>query len=213
MIIEPPVMPEADPRPSRPTAPAIGGASNVFVWIAVAAATVAAVIGSGVLLARSGLLGGGAAEDPVAIAADGQYVVFLSQIEVEPATGKDSKWDLRDGGPDVRYDIYWRGNRVFRSSVRKDTLVARWDREEVGVGDLLHGVSAEGAIKAARITMQPGDTIEFRVIDSDPFSDDEIGQWQVAVDSLKTGDQTWNAPAPGVRHAICRVARAGSTSR
>ena len=147
------------------------------------------------------------------IAVNDQYLVFLSAVEVDRSKTSGGKWDVTDGGPDVRYDVYWRGNRIFRSSVCGDTLLALWDQSEVGLRDLVQGVSPERSSKAARITVQAGETIEFRVIDEDPFDDDEVGRWSVAVDSLHTGEQAWSAPAPGVLRAVCRVLHAVQAGR
>jgi hypothetical protein len=195
------------PPASRPAAPPPARARSAAIWIAVAAATIALIAGSAFLLRRSGLLETTPGPSDLAVAVDDQYVVFLSQIEVENGNADGGKWDATDGGPDVRYDIYWRGNRIFRSSVRTDTLVARWDQDEIGIRDLIQGVSAERSLKAARITAQHGEKLEFRVVDDDALKNDEIGKWEVSVESLHTGDQTWKAPAPGIRQAVCRVVR------
>lgn len=204
--------PYPGPPPSAPRASTrLAGA---LIWISIAAVTIAAVGGVGFALHRTGILHGAAAcHDDAPVALDEHYLVFLSQIEVEGTTPGGSKWDVTDGGPDIRYDVYWRGNRVFRSSVQEDTLVARWDQEEVGIRDLLKGLSPERSVKAARITAAHGETIEFRVVDNDSFANDDIGSWQVPVDSLHTGEQVWNAPAPRIKQAICRVARVGQTGR
>jgi hypothetical protein len=187
---------------------------SALIWVSITAVTIAVVGGVGFALHRTGILHPGAARPAdVPVATDEHYLVYLSQIEVEPTTPGGGKWDVTDGGPDVRYDVYWRGNRVFRSSVQEDTLVARWDQEEVGIHDLLKGISPERSVKAARITATRGETIEFRVVDNDALNNDDIGSWQVPVDSLHTGEQVWNAPAPGIKQAICRVERVGQSGR
>jgi hypothetical protein len=180
-------------------------AKNALVWILTIAATVGIVVAATFALKRAGLLGDSTRPADAAVASDRHYLVFLTEIEVENGTASGGKWDTTKGGPDVQYDVSWRGNRVFQSSVRKDTLLARWDQDEIGVRDLLDGVSPERATKAARITARPGETIEFRVYDNDTLRDDEIGRWEVAVDSLRTGDQTWKTPSTGIRQASCRV--------
>jgi hypothetical protein len=204
---------QPDPNPPRPPVPAGGRAGSAAIWLAIAVATIAGVGGIALLLKRAGVLEVTPGSPDAAVAVDDHYLVFLSQIEVESGPTGGGKWDLTDGGPDVRYDIYWRGTRIFRSSVRDDTLIARWDQEEIGLRDLVSGVSPERSSKAARITARHGETLEFRVLDSDTFVDDEIGRWEVAVDSLRTGEQVWNAPAPGIRQATCRVLRCDRTGR
>jgi hypothetical protein len=186
---------------------------SALIWIAISIATIGTVAGVGYLLQRSGMLGASASGEAVAVAPDDHYLVFLSLLEIESRTPSGGAWDARDSAPDVRYEIHWRGSRVFRSSVRSDTFVARWDPEELGIRDLLQGVSSERSLKAARITATQGETIEFRVIDEDPMANDAIGRWEVPVASLKTGDQTWNRPAPGIRQAVCRVLGAARSGR
>jgi hypothetical protein len=200
-------MPSPD---ATPTIPSRNKARGALVWLGIAVVTVAVVAGATLLLRRLDLMSPrptAGARDPVV--PDDQYVVFLSQIEVDHHQKDGGKWDATDGGPDIRYDIYWRGNRVFRSSTREDTLVARWNQDEVGITDLIAGVSEERTLKAARITAHPGEKIEFRVVDDDPVRNDDIGTWEVAVESLKTGDQVWSGPAPGILQAVCRVLRVG----
>jgi hypothetical protein len=204
---------EPDPTPPRSSEKGLAKSSSAVIWVLIAAATIAVVGGAGLLLHRSGLLATTPEAESAAVAVNDHYLVFLSQIEVEKSDSGGGKWDATDGGPDVRYDIYWRGNRIFRSSVRDDTLLARWDQEELGIRDLLRGVSSEGSSKAARITAQHGETLEFRVVDDDPLRNDEIGKWEIAVDSLHTGDQTWNSPAPGIKQVICRVLRLDHAGR
>lgn len=193
----------AAPLPSR--------SRSAVIWAAIAAGTLALVGGAGFFIHRSNALGSTPRQEQMAIAVNDHYLVYLASVEVEHAKLSGSKWDLTDGGPDIRYDVYWRGNRVFRSSVCDDTLLALWDQSEIGLRDLVQGVSPERSAKAARITAQAGETIEFRIVDDDTFDDDEVGRWTVAVDSLHVGEQVWNAPAPGVVRAVCRVLRADQT--
>jgi hypothetical protein len=191
----------------------VSRSKSAAIWILIGVATIAVVAGIALLLHRSGLLGARAPEGDALVAVDDQYAVFLSQIEVEQRKASGRKWDARANGPDVRYEVHWRGSRIFKSSVRKDTLLARWDPDEVRIGDLVDGLSPEGTMKAARITARPGEILEFRVVEDDAIANDEIGRWQVAVDSLHVGDQIWTAPAPGVRQATCRVVRLGPKGR
>src|SRR5436853_2599674 len=105
------------PRPSR--------WKSAFIWISISLATIAIVAGCAFALFKSGVLRSERTENPAPVAADGHYIVFLPQIEVEALTARGHDWDVTGGGPDVRYDIYWRGTRIFQSSVRNDTLLAR----------------------------------------------------------------------------------------
>jgi hypothetical protein len=210
--ITPPPPPPRIPPPASP--PPRAAARSALLWIATAAATLALVAGAGFALHKSGILGSaGSPPPPAGVTPSDHYLVFLSLVEVENVTPRGHGWDMTDGGPDVKYEIWWRGNRVFESSAREDTLVATWDQAEVGIKDILHGISAESAVKAARITAEHGEKLEFRVIDSDSVANDEIGRWEVAVDTLRTGEQVWTAPAAGVRKAVCRVLRSDHSGR
>src|SRR5262245_61071644 len=127
------------PNPPQPphSPPARTRAKSAISWIAISVVTIGVVGGLGILFQRSGALGAMPPAATVGVTADDHFLVFLSQIEVEPRKPNGHKWDLTDDGPDIRYDIYWRGTRIFRSSVRDDALLALWDQQEVGIGDII----------------------------------------------------------------------------
>ena len=142
---------------------------------------------------------------PDAVREEIHYYVLLSAIEVEPRNGNGNGWDPGGSAPDIRYEIRWQGHAVFESSVKSDTLLAKWSNVEIGVGDLASGVSLDDSIKAARITVRPGEEIEFRVYDRDVVDDDLIGAWTVLADALRVGEQRWERPAGSLVSVTCRV--------
>jgi len=133
------------------------------------------------------------------------YYVLLTLIEVAPETESGDAWDMGGGAPDIVYEIRWQGQRVFRSSKKSDTLVAKWSNTSIGVSDVVDGVSIDSSIKAARITVRRGEDLEFIVYDNDIASPDEIGRWTIASTDLRQGDQTWRDPGGRVVSATCRV--------
>ena len=136
---------------------------------------------------------------------ESHYYVFLTVIEVDPKDHKGSSWDP-GGAPDLAYEIRWQGLRVFESTTKDNTLVAKWTNVSLKARDLLGTFSIDDSIKAARITARPGDVLEFSVYDKDRTSgDDLVGSWSVEVSTLRLGDQTWERPGGRIRSVACRV--------
>ena len=146
-----------------------------------------------------------AARPPERVRDDFHYYVLLTVVEVAPTKEKDSSWDSRNGAPDLAYEIHWQGAKVFVSSTKKNSLLAKWSNTAVELSDLLESVSLDDSFKAARITARRGDLLTFRVVDKDFFRDDVVAEWEVAVETLKVGDQEWIEPGGRVVKAICRV--------
>jgi len=134
------------------------------------------------------------------VAEEVHYYVLLTLVEVEPGD-----WDTNDSPPDPYYTVRWQGQEVFQSTTKDNTLVAKWSNVAIAADDILHSVSIDDSIKAARITARKGDVIEFRVYDTDIGKDDLVGEWTVEVEDLHVGDQTWSRPGGRVVSAQCRV--------
>ena len=122
-----------------------------------------------------------------------------------PTRADGKEWDSGGTAPDVYYEIHWQGHRVFESSTKEDTFVARWSTASIGPRDVLKAVSIDDSIKAARITARPGEKIGFRVYDDDLTGDDLVASWEVAVESLQVGDHKWDRPAGQLLSVVCRV--------
>lgn len=106
-------------------------------------------------------------------------------------------------GPDLYYDVYWQGNRVFRSSTCRNALVGHWSEAELDLGELLQGVSNARNQKAALI--RPGATVSIRVWDKDIIDDDPIGAWEYTVGSDASAAESLIYPSPAVKYAKVRV--------
>jgi hypothetical protein len=142
---------------------------------------------------------------PAAVRAETQYYVFLTMVEAAPKDADGDGWDPGGSAPDLAYEIRWQDQVVFESTKKSDTLVAKWSTTTLEATDVMKGISIDDAIKAARITVRPGEELEFVVYDRDMAGDDLVGKWKVRTDALKLGDQTWKEPDTGVVAAICRV--------
>ena len=134
-----------------------------------------------------------------------QYYVLLSAVEVADKNTKGNRWDIGHPAPDLYYEIRWKDTLVFRSSRKNDTLLARWNAGALDVADLVGKISVDDSMEAARITVRPGESLEFIVYDHDVASDDEVARWSRPATDLREGDQTWMAPADRVLSATCRV--------
>ncbi|MFI5402684.1 MAG: hypothetical protein ACHQ1G_07090 [Planctomycetota bacterium] len=172
-----------------------------YLRIALGSVLVVALAGAAVIYLGRGAEGGSAPQPPPnLIQEEAHYYVLLDLVEVEPGD-----WDTNGSPPDLFYKIRWKGQEVFESATKEDTLVAKWSNASVRIGDVVKSVSIDDSIKAARITARNGDALEFAVYDADVGRDDLIGSWTVPVGTLVVGDQLCSRPGGRVVAARCRV--------
>jgi hypothetical protein len=145
------------------------------------------------------------AAPPARVVAERDYYVLLHAIEVAPEAAPGRSWDVDGSAPDLYYEVWWQGHKVFVSATKKDTLTAVWSNAAVGVGAVVGGVSVDDSIKAARVTARAGQAIEFRVYDDDLAGDDLAGRFEVPLDGLLVGDQEWEKPAGSIVRVRGRV--------
>jgi hypothetical protein len=118
------------------------------------------------------------------------YYIFASEIEVYPTNLKNESWDRGEKGPDIRYRLLWKGNAVFESNTKDDSLIADWSGLSVELNwkDLLgKSVSSDDAIKAGRIRFEEMEKIEIAVEDVDVTSDDDVGRHEIGMEELSIG--------------------------
>lgn len=140
----------------------------------------------------------------------GDYYVFVSLVELTEQNGAGEAWDLyNDSAPDIFVEMFWRGQRVFQSTTKEDTLIAKFSNTEVDLLNLaLKGgrASLDETVHAARITVAEGETLEIRVYDSDLLGRAEpAGVRSFQTVDLLVGDTTYVFDEPGVRRIILRV--------
>lgn len=181
-------------------------------WAVLAVTSVLAIGASGLLVAW---LRTDPGPDPAAAAAPelkqprvtlgNRYYVLLAVVEVAADTGQGRRWDVDDSAPDLDYQIWWRGTRVFESSPKKDSLVGKWSNAAVDWRGLVGELSVDDSMRAARFTARPNDALRFVVRDRDFGRREVVGEWTVASQTLRIGDQTWTRPGGRVLSATCRV--------
>ena len=138
------------------------------------------------------------------------YYVLVPLVELSSTNASDESWDsYNNSAPDVRVEIYWKNQRVYRSSTKTDSFVAKWSNAEFDlIGMALSGksTSVDEALQAARINIRQGDEIEVRVYDEDMLgSSEEAGKKQFTTSDLHLGDTVHNLSQPGLRRIILRV--------
>ncbi len=141
-------------------------------------------------------------KDLVAVGKD--YYVSVKLVELESLDPRGNAWDSVDSSaPDISVDLLWRGQRVYRSTMKSDTLIAKWSNGEIDLRRIaLTGekTSVESLISAARISIHPKEQIELVVYDQDLLGvSDEAGRVLLETAKLKVGDTTIDKPAPGIR--------------
>ena len=144
------------------------------------------------------------------------YYIFASEIEVYPTNSENEPWDRGEKGPDIRYRILWKGNAVFESITKNDSLIADWSGLSIELNwkDLLgKSVSSDDAIKAGRIRFEEGEKIEIAVEDVDVASDDDVGRYEIEMNSLSIGKNEFKlekTDTSAIRRITLRVLPVGS---
>ena len=147
------------------------------------------------------------------------YYIFASEVEVYPTNSENEPWDRGEKGPDIRYRILWKGNEVFESETKDDSLIADWSGLSLQLDwrDITgKSISPDEAIKAARVRFEENEKIEFVTEDVDVAADDSVGRHEIKLDELSIGKNqiklnksTDNA----VRRITLRVLPVGSSIR
>ncbi|MFO0816010.1 MAG: hypothetical protein U0796_22560 [Gemmatales bacterium] len=123
-------------------------------------------------------------------AAGAEYWLTVTSAEVSAKTGKGKAWDVDNSGPDVFYEIWWQGNRVYKSSTCTDTLIAKWDTQEIDVTRILRTHRLEASKAGAIVKLGEQNMVTIKLYDSDVTVNDLIEEFQVDLSALKTGVNT-----------------------
>jgi len=143
-----------------------------------------------------------------------EYMIYIHKIEVAPMRSDGKAWDARGSAPDIYYQLTWRGNRIYESDTKKDSLIANWIPIGLDLKDtiLQGGVSVDQAVKLPIIKRDKSDEstdeLVFKVIDDDLAGDDEIETMRVYISKLNVGDNVFDYKGKsghGVVKAVIRV--------
>ena len=140
-----------------------------------------------------------AAVEPAGLKPGHDYVVLIRASEVAPQGPGGKTWERGfEDGPDLAYDLAWRGNVIFTSPVADDTLIGRWEALNVDLMDTLQSggnVDFGKALNNGAVVRTPArnlkgaaDALRVRVWDSDIFDNDEAGTVYLNLGELTEGD-------------------------
>lgn len=116
-----------------------------------------------------------------------EYRISVASARVFPKKADGTSWDGDDSGPDVYYQIYWRDNMVFESSVETDTLLAQWENAEINLKEVARSEVLRPRENGARVRIGEDDIVEIRLFDDDLIADDQIGSLPLAGSEIRTG--------------------------
>ena len=148
------------------------------------------------------------AQLPAQVELGKDYYVSAVLVELKERDAAGEPWDgYNETGPDIYYEIAWKGTRIFRSTSKDDTFVAKWSNAELNVARMaLQGAtSLETLVQAARINIKNNETIEVEVFDADAVQDDLAGKKSFETTELKVGDTTYEFSDTGIKRLILRV--------
>ena len=171
-------------------------------------ALIAALAAGGYVLVKpSRLPSSGSPQNKVQLGRD--YYVSASTIELTELDSAGSAWDTLTGSaPDMYYEIYWKGTRVFSSTTKDDSFLAKWSNAEIDLKKLaLNGgtTSLDNLIQAARLNIKENESIEVRVYDSDLVESHLAGIKTFPSKDLVIGDTSYEYTEPGIKRIVLRV--------
>ena len=135
------------------------------------------------------------------------YYLFASEIELYERDPEEEAWDAGEGGPDIRYRMLWKGNIVFNSNKKENSLIADWSgmKLEFNLKDLLgKEISPDKTIDAARVRAEKGGSVIIEVEDVDLTDDDEAGNVTISFDDLVVGKKEFSFERTA-NNAVMRV--------
>jgi hypothetical protein len=170
-------------------------------------ALIVMLIGAGVVGLNT--MGNSRTAESTRVKLGSDYYVSVALVEVSDKNDEGVSWDHYNGtGPDIRVEIFWKGNRIYKSNKKEDTFLAKWSNAELDLRDLaLSGKNAsmDDVINAARVTVRDNDSLEIRVEDDDLLTADAIGNVEIRLQDLHVGDNVFTFDQPGVKRMVIRV--------
>ena len=127
------------------------------------------------------------------VKAQGTYYIFTDLIELADKNPEGDQWDADGSLPDITYTISRNDHEIFKAPRDgEDNTVTEWTGVSQDFSLLNTTVSLEGAIKAALISINPGDILKIQVWDNDDLSPDDVaGEFTLATSALKLGQTEW----------------------
>lgn len=155
------------------------------------------------------LPGQGGVSAPLTVAVGKDYYVTVSLVELSEKDPAGERWDaISESGPDIFVEIFWKGNRIYKSTTKNDTFVAKWSNAELNLRAMAftgERASMDDVIRAARVNVKTGEELEIRVYDEDLLGNVVAGTQRLVMSELHLGDTTYTNVSPSVKRLTLRV--------
>jgi hypothetical protein len=145
-----------------------------------------------------------AAMEPARLRLDHDYYLWIRLIELTPEKPGGGRWDVDRSGPDIRFVLWWKGNKIYTSDKRPETLIGKWDLIAADMFELVKSqkIEIERAIQMPLVRIEKGASIHIQVVDADLTTDDAAGGFELQLDELRPSVNTLRGPEGS---AIVRV--------
>lgn len=122
------------------------------------------------------------------------YYLHVKIIEVADHRPDGKTWDTGGSAPDLKFNLTWRGNVIWESTTKPDTLIGSWDLFRIDLKQVITTggkADLEGALNAPLVHYEPGETVKLSVWDEDSVGAyDTAGNITLRLDDLSPGEQT-----------------------
>ena len=202
------------------TPPSLRSRSSPWLWAAGTVLLVAAAGAATWQVSRDRTRAAASAEAEAAAApprlVEGHdYYLHVKLIELADHMPGGKKWDrLDDSGPDIRFNLTWRQNVVWKSIEKPNTLIGSWDLLKVDLRQVVTGgqTDLEGMVNAPLVHYGRGESVELKVWDEDTVGSDGAGTLSIKLDDLRPGENTL-VPSGDAGQSLKRVVLAAIDRR
>lgn len=173
--------------------PKSGTLSVIILLLSVVAFAIALVL----VVNKGAEIQSGAAADSTSVKSSGltqnkEYMIYVRKIEVSPKKADGKAWDINGSAPDIFYKMTWKGNQIFESDVKKDSLITEWIPIGIDLKEsiLKGGVSIDQALQLPIVKWSgddESDKLVFEVFDKDIGVSDPIETLTYYISDLKAG--------------------------
>lgn len=129
--------------------------------------------------------------------ADEEIWISVLSAEAAPTKPAGQPWDVDKSGPDVFYELWWQGNKIFTSTVQTDTLLPHWLDKEIRLDAIIKKKVLEATRNGTSIRVVSGQKVTVNFFDEDIVSNDPMATWEV--DLVQLGLGTHEIPLRGQR--------------
>ena len=125
---------------------------------------------------------------------DGEdYFLMVKLIELFEKKPDGSNWEtLSSSAPDLYFEIFWNNNKVYKSEVKENSLLAQWSNAELDVVDLTlknKNVSVDSITQGARVNITKQGSVEIKIYNNETLLPDKLIAKKIYnLKQLKDGD-------------------------